>query len=401
MNTKVKNTVTSLVFIIFVLAVSLCCILRTPTETSQSERRPLAQFPKYQWGEYVTLSNGSTEFKEIKDFDAKEDLNITVLNSSIKNYIAGFDDYSLDQFPLRDTMREIKAFVELKIFNKKDNNDLYEVDGYISEMQPALDFDSLNNAAGIWNNIYDKYLDGKADKVVLSVIPDKNYFMAAQNGYLSLDYDAMIAAIKEACPDFEYVDIFGELVLDDYYKTDTHWRQEEIVAVAKKLAEALGVADAYSFEYEKNSLDIPFYGVYAGQLAIGAKGETINYLTNDVINNCKLFDYEMNKYVDIYDKAKANGSDPYDFFLSGAKKGPMRIENPSQSNGKTLVVFRDSFGSSIAPLLVDGYSTVYVVDIRVTTAGMINNLVGGFEDKDVLFLTSAMVLNDSAELKRN
>ena len=120
-----------------------------------------------------------------------------------------------------------------------------------------------------------------------------------------------------------------------------------------------------------------------------------------MLDNSKLFDYEMNKYVDIYDKAKAEGLDPYDFFLSGAKKGPMRIENPNQDNGKTLVIFRDSFGSSFAPLMVDGYSTVYVVDIRVTMSGMINNVVGGFENKDVLFLASSMVVNDSSEFMKN
>lgn len=376
MSTKVKNIVTSLVFVVFIFAVALCCVFRTPAEMSESERRPLAQFPEFELSE--------------KGF-----------NTSIKEYISGFEDYTLDQFPLRDTMREIKAFFELNLFNKKDNNNLYVVDGYISEMKPSLDKNSVNNAANIWNNIYKKYLDGKADKVILSVIPDKNYFMAEENGYLAFDYEEMINMLKDTCPDFEYVDIFGELELDDYYKTDTHWRQEEIIKVAKKLAEALGVADEYSWEYKTNSLDIPFYGVYSGQLGLGVESETINYLTSDVLDNCKLFDYEMNKYVDIYDKAKAEGLDPYDFFLSGAKKGPMRIENPNQDNGKTLVIFRDSFGSSFAPLMVDGYSTVYVVDIRVTMSGMINNVVGGFENKDVLFLASSMVVNDSSEFMKN
>ena len=376
MNTKVKNIVTSLVFALFIFGVAVACIFRTPAEMSESERRPLAQFP--------TLEMSDKGF-----------------NHSIKEYISDFEDYTLDQFPLRDAMREIKAFFEFNIFNKKDNNNLYEVDGYISEMKPSLNVDSLNNAASIWNNIYKKYLDGKADKVILSVVPDKNYFMAEENGYLALDYEEMIKLLTEACPDFEYVDIFGELALDDYYKTDTHWRQEEIVAVAKKLAEALGVADEYSWEYETNSLDVPFYGVYSGQLGLSVESETIYYLTNEIINNCKLYDYEVGGYVDIYDKAKAEGLDPYDFFLSGAKKGPMRIENPAQDNGKTLVIFRDSFGSSFAPLMVDGYSTIYVVDIRVTMSGMINNILGGFEGKDVLFLSSAMVINDSSELMKN
>lgn len=376
MNTKTKNIVTSLVFAVFIFAVSLCCIFHTPNETSESERRPLAQFP------------------ELKFTDAG-------FNADIKEYISDFEDYSLDQFPLRDTMRKIKAFFEFKVFGKKDNNDIYMVDGYISEMNPTLNKESVNNAAAIWNNIYKKYLEGKADKILLSIIPDKNYFMAENNGYPAFDYAEMIAMLKAACPDFDYVDIFDEIELEDFYKTDTHWRQEKIIEVAKKLTEALGVSGEYSWDYKTNTLDVPFYGVYAGQIGLGVNSETINYLTSNVIDNCKLFDYELNKYVDIYDKAKAEGLDPYDFFLSGAKKGPMRIDNPNQNNGKTLVIFRDSFGSSLAPLMVDGYSTVYVVDIRVTMSGVINQVVGGFEGKDVLFISSSMVVNDSSEFKKN
>jgi hypothetical protein len=363
-------------FLLIIFGVSIVGFAMPDKELSQSERRPLADFPQYSSSE--------------KGF-----------NSDVKSYIKDFEDYALDQFPLRDTMRNVKAFVELKLFGKKDNKDLYIVDGVISEMQPTLNEKSVQNAISVWNNIFVKYLEDKADNVLLSVIPDKNYFMAEKNGYLAYDYEKMISMLKDGCAGFEYVDIFEKLELDDYYKTDTHWRQEEIVEVARTLAEALGVADEYSWAYDVNELDVPFYGVYAGQLGLSVESETIYYLTNKVLSECKLFDYEMNKYVDIYDKAKAEGTDPYDFFLSGAKKGPMRIENPNQDNGKTLVIFRDSFGSSFAPLMVEGYSTIYVVDIRVSMAGMINNIVGGFEGKDVLFLASAMVVNDSSEFMKN
>ena len=377
MKTNVKHIVTSVLFLIIIFGVALATFILPDKAMSTTERRPLDQFP-----EYKATDNG--------------------FNSDIKNYISDFEDYTLDQFPLRDTMREIKAFVELKLFNKKDNNELYIVDGYISEMQPTLNESSVENVIKVWNNILSKYVNGKADKVIMSVIPDKNYFLAEDNGYLSYDYEKMIALLNAGCPDFEYVDIFGELELDDFYKTDTHWRQEEIIAVAEKIAEALGVGDEYNWDaFEQKSLDLPFYGVYAGQLGLGVKSETINYLTSETLEKCKLFDYELNKFVDIYDEAKSQGLDPYDFFLSGAKKGIMRIDNPSQDNGKTLVIFRDSFGSSFAPLMVEGYSTVYVVDIRVTMAGMINGIVGGFEGKDVLFLASSMVINDSSEFLKN
>lgn len=85
-------------------------------------------------------------------------------------------------------------------------------------------------------------------------------------------------------------------------------------------------------------------------------------------------------------------------FLSGSVS-LLRIENPQNTSGRRLVIFRDSFGSSIAPLLVEGYSSVTLVDIRyprLQPAG------GGFVDFtgcDVLFLYSAGVLNNSSTLK--
>lgn len=418
MKNNVKNIVTSVVFLTFIFAIALVCWFKPAGEMSFSERRKLEQFPEFSVGAYVTDAKGNTEFKVLDKIANDKPSSLTVYDNSIREYIDKFESYSLDQFPLRDTMRSLKAFFDLKIFNKMDNNDMYEVDGYISQMQPTLVVESnagkniygVNHATGVWNNIYNKYLDGKANKVLVSVIPDKNYYMAKENGYLAYDYEELFALIKEKCPDFEYVDISGELTKESFYKTDTHWSQDKIVDVAKKIAAALGVYDEYDWSgYDSDnikSLDLPFYGVYAGQLNLGTESETIKYFTNNVLDNCKLFEYESNKYTDIYNEslAKANlevGKDPYDFFLSGAKKGIMRIDNPNQDNGKTLVIFRDSFGSSFAPLMAEGYSTVYVVDIRVTMAGMINMIVGGFEDKDVLFLASSMVINDSSEFNVN
>ena len=75
----------------------------------------------------------------------------------------------------------------------------------------------------------------------------------------------------------------------------------------------------------------------------------------------------------------------------------VRIDNPASTSGKSLVIFRDSYGSSIAPLLVEAYDTVYLIDIR---SAMINNIKGwqmmrliNFKEADVLFLYSTLVLN--------
>ena len=66
---------------------------------------------------------------------------------------------------------------------------------------------------------------------------------------------------------------------------------------------------------------------------------------------------------------------------------------------KELILFRDSFGSSIAPLLVEGYSKITIVDIRYVQSEYLGNFIK-FEDQDVLFLYSTMLLNNSLALRQ-
>ena len=56
------------------------------------------------------------------------------------------------------------------------------------------------------------------------------------------------------------------------------------------------------------------------------------------------------------------------------------------------------FGSSMAPLLVSDYSKVTLVDTRYIAPRLIGNFVD-FENADVLFLYSTLILNQSAALK--
>ena len=95
--------------------------------------------------------------------------------------------------------------------------------------------------------------------------------------------------------------------------------------------------------------------------------------------------------------AAAQGA-PYDLFLSGSRS-LLRIDNPNALSGRTLVVFRDSFGSSIIPLLSESYRTVYAVDIRYLASDRLGRVVDFPDDADVLLLYSTTVLHNSITLK--
>ncbi len=366
MNTRVKNIVVTCVMAVFFLGLSAFAWLKPTDDFSDSERRPLEQFPE-------------VSVKEIMSGD----------------FMTDFETYTLDQFPFRDSFRNIKAISALYVFGQSDNNDIYIADGYVSKMEYPQKSESVKRAAERFRYVYDKYLAGTDANVYFSVIPDKNFFLAEQNGYLSLDYDVFLESLKAETDFMEYIDITGLLSIEDYYKTDTHWRQECIVDVAQKLAETMGVT--LTGEYTENTLDNPFYGVYYGQAALPLPAEEIKYLTSPVMENCTVYDFQNGKNIGIYDFEKAEGKDPYEMFLSGSLS-LITIENPDATTDEELIIFRDSFGSSIAPLFVEAYAKITLVDIRYIHPDMLERFIG-FENQDVLFLYSTLVLNNAETIK--
>ena len=76
----------------------------------------------------------------------------------------------------------------------------------------------------------------------------------------------------------------------------------------------------------------------------------------------------------------------------------LTIENPDYNGTKELIVFRDSYGSSLIPLLVTGYSKVTVVDTRYISQKLLNQYIE-FKDQDVLFMYSTLIINNSTTLK--
>ena len=345
------------------LALAVFAWVRPVDAISESERRPLNQFPELN---VQTIFNGS--------------------------FMEKFEDYTLDQFPLRDAFRTLKANIQLKLFGQKDNNNIYVADGYAAQLEYPYDAASIDRALSRFQYVYDNYLTGC--NVFLTVVPDKGYYLAEENGYPAMDYEAMFADLQSGMPWAQFIDLTDSLNLDSYYRTDTHWRQEAILPAAEKIAEALGVTVG---EFAEKNLNTPFYGVYCGQSALNLKPDEIRVMEADWMADCKVYDAESNSWGDIYDLPKLEGQDPYEVYLSGSRS-LLTIENPNAESDRELIIFRDSFGSSVAPLLVKDYAKVTLVDIRYMSPTILGNFIE-FGEQDVLFLYSTLVLNNSETIK--
>ena len=373
MNTKIKNIVNCVVFGILIFGFALLFLFMPKPEFLDSERRPAAAFPTL---DMESIMKDGLEYGDsfMKQFD---------------------DNYTPDNFPFRDFFRNLKSTVNTYIFNKSDKDGVYVVDGVAAEMQEKIDEDSIKHAAEKIAFIYDNYLKSKGIKPYMSIIPDKGYFLSEANGYLSMDYGKFIETMLSNVEFVEYIDITGKLSVEDYYSSDTHWRQEQLVDVAETIVNAMG--GNYSSTFEKKELDVDFYGVYAGRSPKPLDPETIYYLTNGNLENVKVTDWEHGKEITLYDMEKAHGKDAYDMFLSG-ELSKVTIENPNAKTDRELVVFRDSYGRSLLPLMVEDYAKITIIDIRYQIPQIL--LMGvNFENADVLFLYSTLILNNSSELK--
>ena len=348
------------------IALTLGAWLLPAQAESDSERRPLAQWPGI--SVKALLSGG---------------------------FMDTFEDYTLDQFPLRDSFRSLKTLFHTGILGQQDSNGIYLHDGFAAKMEYPLNEASIRYALGRFNRIYEKYLADS--RVFMAVVPDKNYYLASESDRMAMDYEKLFSLVRHGMPWAEHIRLTQVLSLENYYRTDTHWRQETLLEAAGVINQAMGHTPPQASDHTPVKLDVPFYGVYHGQSALPLNPEDMYVMESPVLSQCIVHDLETGKTMDIYDMNKLTSRDLYDVYLGGAK-ALLVIENPAAATDKELIVFRDSFGSSMIPLLVSNYAKIAVVDIRYVGTDLLDRFIE-FNGQDVLMLYSTLILNSSSALK--
>ena len=357
MNNKVKNIVLSIIFITFLFTFMIVNIVKKDDDISYSERRKLQKMPKIT---YDSVINGT--------------------------YFSKLDKYTTDQFIWRDNFRKIK--IDIDLLTKNNYNKLYLYKDYIIEETYPLNKESILNVTNKINNIKRTYLN-ETNNIYYSIVPDKNYFVNDDN--LKLDYDEL-KNIMNSNLDIKYIDIFNELSLEDYYKTDTHWREERLSKVVNKLSKEMNFNITNNYSFKRIS---DFNGTYSSRIVRKDIKDEIYILDN--VNDINVYNYETNGYEKIYDLTKLNSFDKYNVYLSGSVS-LLKIESMNKNSNKELIVFRDSYGSSLIPLMMNGYKSITVVDTRYISPSILSNYID-FNNKDILFLYSTLLINDSFTLK--
>ncbi len=292
------------------------------------------------------------------------------------------EKYLADQFPFREPFRAIKAYFSYYGFQKLENNDivmkkngLFEIPQYDYSMKP-----------------YRAYLNTLKDlskgQFLVALIPDKNSYLDDET--LKGDHDKIVEELN----DFSVLDLKDALSLDDYYFGDTHWKQERLEDVSEIILKELGMT-IENIQYTQKSRG-PFAGVYGDRTLIAPVQDELIYLDQEQFQHINVHYYDQEQYHTLY--IDEDHLDPYDFFLGGAQS-LIEIENDQAFTDRHLIIFRDSFASSIIPLFTPYFEKITVIDNRYVGSKVFLPLVD-FENADVLVLNSDLLVRQSSALRQ-
>ena len=261
--------------------------------------------------------------------------------------------------------------------------------GYIPAGE-AVDAKSVTRLAEKLKSLKADYFpDSKA--VYYAAIPDKSWYAGTSD---RLDHGAITGQLKAELPGWSAIDLTDCLTLADYYATDPHWRQESLLPVADAIGGAMDFTvdhDAFTVREQDG-----FSGAYRLTDA-SLPTETVRWLTSAWTETAQVADIQHPDAPGVYDTSLIDTDSSYDLFLSGPTP-LVTIENPNAAGDRDLVIFRDSYASSLAPLLLEAYSKVTLVDLRYMVSSLLPQYVD-FEGADVLFLYADRLINNSALLK--
>ena len=234
-----KNILISIGFVVILIVVFIINILSKDKIISTSERRKLVQFPE------ITT-------KKVFDGTVSKD----------------FEEYAMDQFVGRDLLRSIKSLFNFEIYRQKDNNKLFIENDSIYKIEYPLKEELIEKTAKRIEQIKEKYL--KNMNVYYAIVPDKNYFL--EDDSLKMDYEKLQNIMKTNLNNMVYINLFSELSSEDYYRTDIHWKQENIRKAVRKIEKEMNLKDTSKIKYEEKEL-----------------GEF------DTIENCTTYNFETSK----------------------------------------------------------------------------------------------------------
>ncbi|MBQ2899320.1 MAG: hypothetical protein IJE28_06215 [Oscillospiraceae bacterium] len=292
---------------------------------------------------------------------------------------------------LSDNLDDIVPETESGHYN--NNVDAYYVGATLVCGDYAMEYflPSEGGNAG-WASLINKFAEKYPDISVNALLVPKNCAFNAPAGYTDpfdrtkAHIDATYAMLNDG---IKAADIFGIMTehRDEYlfYRTDHHWTSLGAYYASVAFCNANDIVP-YALDTYETVVKTGFLGTFYGWAGKPASlkenpdytvahyphtgysmiaGNSGNWYNTSALN------YNYNNYAGM--------------FISG--DNPLTVITTANKNGRTLMIFKESYGNAFVPYMIDYFEQIVVVDIREETKGT-GALIEQYGVTDVIFINN-------------
>lgn len=248
-----------------------------------------------------------------------------------------------------------------------------------NEIKYSEDVNAYKEALGKDINVYSMVLPTS-----VSYYLPENYLDLVESEKKDLD------SIEEHLKDVINVDAYTALLKHKqealYSRTDHHWQPLGAYYASQEFAKVAGVDFADISEYNKHVLS-----GYVGTLYGYTKSSTLLENPEPFIYYEPKTDVEVTQYTSSFTNPtetelllNPNTLDNSSYYLVFGMDDNIRHVKTQCKNGRTLVIFKDSYGNALLPFLTSSFENIYLCDVRYFDINA-KSFIEEVEATDVLF----------------
>lgn len=309
-----------------------------------------------------------------------------------------YETYLSDQFPFRDQWIGVKTAAE-ELQQKKEINNVWLGSDhtlmealYSEDLDPELaskNLDRLFQFADTWKNV----LGSEHIRLMLTpssteILTDKLPAFAAPFSQSSvteklsqMGVSDLLVPVREALLSAHE----SNKNLDLYYRTDHHWTTFGAFTGYKAWAESLGLTPFQEEDFTKETASENFLGTIHSKLNIPIQPDIMEiYRPVHEPSWDVYYDSAQKPVHSLYSMDALNTRDKYRVFLDG-NHGWTKIVNKDLTDGRRLLILKDSYAHCFAPFAALHFEETHMVDLRYYN-GKIGDFVKEQGITDILVL---------------
>ena len=357
---KMKKYSASVVFLAFLLTIAILAVVLPKSSYSENEKRVLAEFPGLT-GQAVT--DGS-------------------FGKSLETYLA-------DHFPLRDLWVGLNAYAGQALGQNGVSGIYAGKDGYlIAEPAPYQEETALRNI-----RVLREFAEKAGLPATILTVPNAGYMMDDKLPVNHKPYydEKLFDLIRENAGQMQVLDLRDMLPEGAYYRTDHHLTSAGAYAMYRAYfpeGQAFSCTDIYPGFYGTGYSKSGLWLTKPDDLEVWEVPGDFTVTIRDGATSAT--------YDSLYFPVHLGNMDKYPVFLDGNHQ-IVTVDNPNLSNGRRLLILKDSYAHCFATFAASQCEQVCMVDLRYYK-GSVSGLLEEYGCTEILYLYGAENLATSTDI---